>query len=274
MIRAGLRRARIARIAPIAGFAVAFVGCAPEPAAPPVELAVYAASSLRDVLTELAPAVERATGTRLVFNIGASNDLARQIVAANKADLFFSADEGSMDHVAAAGLVDAGSRRSPLANRLVVVIPADSPLQISAASHLASPAIRRLALGNPEAVPAGRYAKAWLESQGVWNGVAERVVPMLDVRAALAAVESGAAEAGVVYRTDAALSRRARVTYVVPEGEGPRVSYALAALQPRPHLEAARAVAAWLCGPEAAAVFERLGFVVRDPESQDSPSRR
>jgi molybdate transport system substrate-binding protein len=233
------------------------------PAAEPVELTVYAAASLRDVLQELAPAVERATGTRLVFNLGASNDLARQILAANRADLFFSADESWMDRVAAAGLVDAGSRRSPLANRLVVVVPADSPTQISAAGDLAAPAIRRLALANPEAVPAGRYARAWLEARGVWDDVAGRVVPALDVRAALAAVESGAVEAGIVYRTDAAASTRVRVAYAVPDGEGPRVSYAIAALRPRPHLAAARAAAAWLCGPEAAAVFERFGFIPR-----------
>jgi molybdate transport system substrate-binding protein len=248
---------------PLLGLFVALGAAQTVPAAEPVELTVYAASSLRDVLQELAPAVERATGTRLVFNLGASNDLARQIVAANKADLFFSADEGWMDRVAAAGLVDAGSRRSPLANRLVVVVPAASPLQISAPRDLASPAIRRLALGNPEAVPAGKYAKAWLEAQGQWTAVAERVIPTLDVRAALAAVESGAVEAGVVYRTDAAASQRVRVAYVLADGEGPRISYALAALQPRPHLEAARAVADWLSGPEAAAVFERFGFIPR-----------
>lgn len=231
-------------------------------AAERIELQAYAAASLSDVLLELAPAVERATGTRLVWNLGASNDLARQIVAANRADLFFSADEGWMDRVAAAGLVDTPSRRSPLSNRLVVVVPSDSPLQISSAKDLASPAVRRLAVANPEAVPAGKYAKAWLESQGQWSAVAERVVPALDVRAALAAVESGAVEAGVVYRTDAALSKRVRAAYLVPEGEGPRISYAIAALAPRPHLEAARAVVAWLASPAAAPVFERHGFVV------------
>lgn len=253
---------------------LAALAAAQPAAAEPVELTVYAASSLREALQELAPAVERATGARLVFNLGASNDLARQIVAANKADLFFSADEGWMDHVAAAGLVDAGSRRSPLANRLVVVVPADSPLQISAAQDLALPAIRRLALANPEAVPAGKYARAWLESQGQWTAVAERVIPALDVRAALAAVESGAVDAGVVYRTDAVQSRRVRVAYRVPEGEGPRITYALAALRSRPSLEAARAVVAWLCGPEAAAAFGRFGFVTGAAPSQDSPSRR
>lgn len=246
----------------------------PTGAAEPVELTVYAAASLRDALQELAPAAERATGTRLVFNLGASNDLAREIVAANKADLFFSADEGWMDRVADAGLVDAGSRRSPLANRLVVIVPAGSRLQIAAAKDLAAPAIRRLVLANPAAVPAGKYAKAWLESAGQWTAVAERVIPALDVRAALAAVESGTVDVGVVYRTDAAGSQRVRVAYLVPEGEGPRISYALAALGSRPNLESARAVAAWLCAPQAAAIFARFGFVAAAVASQESPSRK
>ncbi len=230
-----------------------------------VELQVYAAASLRDVLQELASEVERSTGARLNLNLAASNDLARQIVAANKADVFFSADEAWMDRVAEAGLVDAESRRSPLSNRLVVVVPADSRLEIASATELASSAVRRLSLANPEAVPAGKYAKAWLEARGVWSAVAARVVPGLDVRAALGAVESGAVEAGIVYRTDAALSGRVRVAYVVPEGELPRVSYAIAALRDRPHLEAARAVVAWICGPDAAPFFERAGFLVRTP---------
>ncbi len=252
----------VEKLLPLLGLLLGSAGASAEPPAEAVELSLYAASSLRDVLEELRPALERETGTRLVVNLGASNDLARQIVAAHKADLFFSADEAWMEHVAAAGLVDAASRRSPLSNRLVVVVPAECTLAIASARDLAQPAVRRLALANPEAVPAGKYAKAWLESQGVWSAVAERVIPALDVRAALAAVESGAVEAGIVYRTDAARSRRARTVYVVAEEEGPRISYALAALAPRPHLEAARAVAAWLAGPEAAAAFARHGFVV------------
>lgn len=230
----------------------------------PVELHFYAAASLRDVLQELAPALERATGTTLVWNLGASSDLARQIVAAGKADLYFSADEAWMDSLAAAGQVDAASRRSPLTNRLVVVVPAVSTVRLTTAEDLAAPAIRRLSLANPESVPAGRYAKAWLESRGLWGALAGRVVPALDVRAALAAVESGAIEAGIVYRTDAADARRARVAFEVPVEEGPTIAYALAALAGRPHLERAREVVAWLCGPEAAAVFARHGFGLRE----------
>ncbi len=233
------------------------------PSTSPVELQLDAAASLGDVLAELAPALERATGVRATLNLAGSSSLARQIVAAGKADLFFSADEAWMDELAAKGLVDSASRCSPLSNRLVVVVARESPLELRSAADLSRPEVRHLALAEPEAVPAGRYAKAWLERSGGWSAVADRVVPTLDVRAALAAVEAGAAEAAVVYGTDAARSQRARVAFQVPEAEGPPISYALAAMAGRPHLELARHAVAWLCGPEAAAVFARHGFVVR-----------
>ncbi len=242
-----------------------FLGASADtPAQGPVEVTVYAAASLRNVLEELAPALERATRVKLVFNFGASNDLARQIEAANKADVFFSADESWMDHLAKAGMIDPGSRRSLLSNRLVVVAPQDSILRIGSARDVAAPAVRRLSLANPDAVPAGKYAKAWLEQAGQWETLRERVVPALDVRAALAAVESGAVDAGIVYRTDAAISRRVRVLHEVSPSEGPPISYAIAAVAERRHVGRARAVVSWLAGPEASPAFNRFGFVIKD----------
>jgi molybdate transport system substrate-binding protein len=210
-------------------------------------------------------------GVRLVFNFGASSDLARQIVAGNKADVFFSADESWIDQVAEAGLLDAGSRRSPLSNRLAVVVPGSSPLSLHSAGDLAASSVRRLSLANPETVPAGKYARAWLRKAGVWERLKERVVPGVDVRAALAAVESGAVEAGVVYRTDAAISRRVRVAFEVPEEEAPPISYAVAALKERPHLAQARLVAGWLAGKEAAAGFRNRGFICRRENGTGRP---
>ncbi|HZN03994.1 MAG TPA: molybdate ABC transporter substrate-binding protein [Candidatus Polarisedimenticolia bacterium] len=230
--------------------------------AAPIELTVYAAASLKDALNALAPVCGKSAGASLLFNFGASNDLARQIQAANKADVFFSADESWMDQVAAAGLVDASSRRSLLSNRLVVVTPADSSLAVGAAADLAGPNVKRLSLANPDAVPAGKYAKAWLERAGVWDEVKDKVVPAPDARAALAAVESGAVEAGVVYRTDAGIAKRAKVVFTVPESEGLRISYPVAALEDRPSLAASRKVVDCFSGPEGRAVFERFGFVV------------
>ena len=230
---------------------------------PPAEITLYAAASLREAMERLAPECAGKVGARVFFNFGASSDLARQIEAAGRADIFFSADEAWMDRLSRAGLVDEASRRSFLSNRLVVVGPRSGPPAVRSPRDLARKEIRRLSLANPEAVPAGKYAKAWLERIGLWEAVRDRVVPAVDVRAALAAVESGAAEAGVVYRTDAAVSRRAVVLVEVPEGEGPPISYAVAAMRDRPEMERARKVVNCLAGPEARSVFEALGFVVR-----------
>ena len=249
-----------------------FPGCvlvaisAPEPGAAPApapEVTVYAAASLRDALQEIAPACESAAGVRFVFNFGGSNDLARQIVVANKADVFFSADEAWMDHVAGEGLVDQASRRRLLSNRLVVMIPEGSRRVIESAASLTT--VRRLALANPDAVPAGRYAKAWLEKAGVWTQVSDRVVSFPDVRATLAAGEAGVVDAGVVYRTDARIARHAQVALEVPEREGPPIACVVAAMQDRPNIEAARRVIDCFAGAGARAVFERLGFVVPGP---------
>jgi len=231
-----------------------------EPGRP--EITVYVAASLRDAMEKLTPVCEEATGTRLVFNFGASNDLERQIEAANKADVFFSADQSWMDRLEQAGMVDGDSRRAPLSNRLVVVAPRDSAIAIHSAADLAATKTKWIALANPEVVPAGKYAKAWLENAGQWQVVRDRVLPGVDVRAALASVESGAAELGVVYLTDAAISGKVRVLYEVPEAEGPRIAYALAAIRGRPLLDQARRVTGCLTGSDAAAVYEKLGFVV------------
>lgn len=257
------RAAALAATIGMLGPPVARAGAPDAPAHARIEIVVYAAASLRDVLHRLAPACEKALDARLVFNFGASSDLARQIEAADKADVFLSADEDWMDRVARSGLLDAASRRSLLSNRLVVVGPAGSALRIGSPSDLGAPGVRRIALANPEAVPAGKYARAWLEKTRVWSSLADRVVPALDVRAALAAVESGAADLGIVYRTDAAISSKVRVLYEVPAEEGPRISYAVAALGTRPHLEKARRVVACLAGPESMATFERFGFIVQ-----------
>ena len=220
------------------------------------------ALSLREAMQAITPACEKEAGVRLVFNFGSSNDLARQILAANKADVFFSADESWMNKVSEQGLVDTGSRRSLLSNRLVVVVPLSAPVSITGPADLAGPGVKRIALADPEAVPAGKYARAWLEQVRQWDAVRERVVPALDVRAALAAVEAGAADAGVVYRTDAAISKKVKVAYEVTEGDGPRISYPVAALKERPRHDAARRVVDCLAGDEARRAFEALGFIV------------
>lgn len=236
--------------------------CAPPPPGP-AEITVYAAASLQDVMETLAPLAEAEIRVRPLYQFAGSNVLARQIEAAGKADVFLSADEAWMDRLEEAGLLDAPSRVSLLSNRLVVLVPGDRPLAITCAADLAGPGVKRLALADPESVPAGRYARSWLERAGAWESVRERVVPTLDVRAALGAVESGAVDAAIVYRTDVALARTSRAAYEVPEADAPPISYAAAALAERPSRDVARRFVAWLATDRPAARFRSAGFVVR-----------
>jgi molybdate transport system substrate-binding protein len=235
----------------------------------PVEITVYAAASLREALTEIASEYDEKNGTKIVFNFGSSGDLSRQIIAANKADLFFSADEKEMDRVAAEKLLDESTRKVLLSNQLVVIEPLDAKKPDAsiftkpfAPEQLAGALVKRLSLANTDSVPAGRYAKAWLEKKELWTKVEDRVLPGVDVRAALAAVESGAAQAGIVYRTDAAISKKVRIVHAVPITEGPRISYPLAVIKDRPRSADAKRFANYLASDPARTVFERDGFVI------------
>jgi molybdate transport system substrate-binding protein len=223
------------------------------------EVTVFAAASLTDAVQEIARAYEASSGNKVVFNLGASNDLARQIRAGAAADVFFSADSAQMDALERAGLVRAQDRVEALSNVLVVVVPADSTASLHSAADLAS--LRRIALADPEAVPAGVYARTYLQSAGLWEKLKERVIPTLSVRAALAAVESGNVEAGIVYRTDASASRRVRVAFAVDREQGPRIVYVLAPLAPS-RKPTARDLVRYLLCAGARRIYERHGFLV------------
>jgi molybdate transport system substrate-binding protein len=222
------------------------------------EITVFAAASLADVLTEIGRAFNAATGDHVLFNFGATSDLARQIRAGAHADVFFSADPAHMDGLEAGGFVHGADRVDVLSNSLVVVVPARSPRRLRAASEIAS--FDRLALADPQAVPAGVYARTYLESIGLWAALAGRIVPTLNVRAALAAVESENIPAAIVYRTDAATSPRVRVAFEVPREAGPRIVYVMAPLAGAGG--PARRFAAELASAQAARVYEKYGFAV------------
>ncbi len=156
------------------------------------------------------------------------------------------------------GLIIPSTRRDVLSNALVVVVPKGSTLKISGPDDLTK--VSTLSLANPDGVPAGRYARAWLQSKGVWDRLADKVVPAADVRGALAGVASGNLEAGIVYRTDAAISKDVTIAYEVPRAEGPSIVYALAVVKASRRPEAATALAAHLAAPAAMRVYERFGF--------------
>jgi molybdate transport system substrate-binding protein len=226
------------------------------------DLQVFAAASLTDALQEIAAAYQTVNRDTVSLNFGASSTLARQIQEGAPADLFLSADEEKMDGLEKRGLLLAGTRRSLLSNTLVVVVPADSNLKITAPADLANSKIRILALAEPQSVPAGIYAKQYLKSQKLWDKVIDRVVPSENVRAALAAVEAGNADAGIVYKTDAGISKKVKIAYEVPRAEGPKISYPFAVLKASRQADAARRFLAFLESPPALAVFQRYGFLL------------
>jgi molybdate transport system substrate-binding protein len=244
-------RSRLSRIL------IALLACAAPVAAE--EVNVYAAASLTDALQELAQAFEARSGHKVVFNLGASNDLARQIKAGAPADVFFSADKAQMDGLEAAGLVRTADRVDVLSNILVVVVPASRTARMSQPSDLL--AVNRVALGDPEAVPAGVYARTWLESIGLWDKLKDKVIPTLNVRAALSAVESENVDAGIVYRTDAAISKRVKVAFEVPRDKGPAIVYPMAPLagSKKP---ATGELVRYLTSAPARDVYRRYGFFV------------
>jgi molybdate transport system substrate-binding protein len=241
--------------------ALATAGSAPAPFAATIR--VFAAASLTESLQEIAAGYEQQTGDQVLFNFGASSFLARQIEEGAPADIFFSADDAKMDGLARKGLLLNATRKSRLSNSLVIVVAADGARFIRSGADLADARVKRLALADPKTVPAGIYAKEYLERARLWEKVAAKVVPTANVRAALAAVESGNVDAGMVYKTDARLSRKVRVAYEVALGEGPAIHYPMAVVKDSKQLDAARRFLDHLASADAGRVFERFGFIVR-----------
>ena len=228
------------------------------PSAPPVT--VSAAVSLTDVLTAIAEQYGKEARGSVRFNFAASNVLARQITSGAPVDVFVSADEAQMDVVAAAQMILEGSRVDLVRNQLAIVVPSDRPRAMTSARELTNATYRRIAIGDPAAVPAGVYAKAYLQKEDLWTALEPRIVPSGSVRAALAAVESGAADAAVVYRTDARVALKATVAYVVPVERGPRIIYPAAIIKGSVEPVSAKRFLVFLRGATAARIFERFGF--------------
>jgi molybdate transport system substrate-binding protein len=228
--------------------------------APQGPITVSAAISLADVLEEAAAEYAKAGGGPVRFNFAGSNVLARQIVNGAPVDVFISADEAQMDMVERAGAVLSGSRRALVSNQLAVVALPGRLAEIRDGFPRAAPAIRRLAIGDPAAVPAGVYARQYLERRGLWTAYEARVVPTGNVRGALAAVANGSADAAIVYVTDVRISRNVKVAVLIPVDEAPPIAYAAAVMNGSPHREAARQFLAFLESGPARAIFARFGF--------------
>ena len=234
----------------------------PVPAAA-AEVTVFAAASLKTAFDRIAPAYEAATGDEVTVVLAGSSALARQLVQGAPGDVFVSANPGWMDAVEKAGRLTPGSRRDLLGNRIVVVSGAEGAVvEITKAGDMTELAqAGRIAMALVDAVPAGLYGRAALESLGLWSDFSHRVVQADNVRAALALVAMGAAPWGIVYATDAVAEPRVHVRGRFAPDLYPEIRYPAAVLDGS---ETGTAFLDWLEGEAASAIFDEAGFVVLD----------
>jgi molybdate transport system substrate-binding protein len=222
-------------------------------------LTVCADVSLTESLAAAAKSYLAAGGGPVRFNFAGSNVLARQLVNGAPADLFISADEAQMNVASEAGAIDRATRVDLLANRLAVIVR-PGHTRIRDIRGVLGPDVRRVAIGDPGAVPAGVYARDYLQAVGLWDALQSRLVPVGNVRAAVAAVENGSADAAIVYETDAAIVRTAVIAFVVTGAGAPRILYPAAVVAGSRHRDAAARFLLFLRGPQGAEIFRRYKF--------------
>jgi molybdate transport system substrate-binding protein len=236
------------------------------------DVTVFAAASLKNALDDVAAAWMRETGKRAVISYAASNVLAKQIEAGAPADIFFSADLDWMDYAASKNLIDGKSRVNLLANSLVLVAPRDSGLQIALHAGMNLAAILgagRLAMGNVDAVPAGKYGKAALQNLRAWDSVKDKVAQAENVRAALLLVSRGEAPLGIVYKTDAVSDPGVKIVAIFPPEVHPLIVYPVALTREAASAESAELLA-FMRSATARPLFERQGFGVMDKSGSGS----
>jgi molybdate transport system substrate-binding protein len=225
---------------------------------------VFAAASLKNALDEIGAAWTKEGKPALRVSLAASNALAKQVEQGAPADLFFSADLDWMEYLAGKGLVRPETRVNLLANSIVLIAPKDSTATVTVGQGMDLAKVLaggRMAMGNVDAVPAGKYGKAALEKLGAWDGVKDKIAQAESVRAALLLVARGETPLGIVYATDAAAEPNVKVLGTFPEGSHPPIVYPVAILKDSTNPQAA-ALLDFLRGPVAGAAFRKQGFTV------------
>lgn len=225
------------------------------------DLTMFAAASLSSALPEIAAAYQKQTGHTVAFSFAASSVLARQIENSPGADIFMSADTDWMDYLDNRGLVQHATRNNLLSTHLVLIAPADSKLSLKIASHfdiLGALKGGRIAIADPDSVPAGKYAKSSLTSLGVWNTVVDHMAGAESVRVALAYVARGETPLGIVYKTDALIEPKVKIVDSFPDSSHAPILYPAALTKDAK--SAAKEFLDFLSGPQARAVFVKFGF--------------
>lgn len=239
------------------------IGCArqPDEAKSKTELLVSAAASLKDSLDEIERAYEKAhPDIQITFNYGSSGTLQKQMEQGAPADLFFSAGTKQMDALVKQNLIS--KSETALRNELVVVVPKDSELKINTIKLLTQKTVGKVAIGQPETVPAGQYAKESLNSSELWDDLQNKLVFAKDVRQVLTYIETGNADAGFVYKTDALTSDKIRIAlYIWPSVHSP-IEYPLGIVKATKHAEEAANLYTYLQSNEASGIFRKYGFQI------------
>lgn len=248
----------------------ALAGCGPkesskpnpaDSATPSVDLYVLAAASLSDAMKELTSKYEAShPGQKLVISYGGSGTLQQQIEQGAPADLFISAAAKQMNNLSDKKLIDTAHRTDLLRNQLVLIIPKNSQTHWNSFADLKNPSVTKLAIGQPESVPAGTYAKQSLTNLGLWATVKPKLVFTKDVRQTLAYVETGNVDAGIVYKTDATSSDKVTIAATAEENTHSPIVYPMGVTAHSKHPKEAAELYSWLLGPDAASVFTKYGF--------------
>lgn len=236
---------------------------APEVVAPPTELNVSAAASMKDVLAEIQQNYQNIKPhVKLNYNFASSGALQKQIEQGAPADLFISAAAKQMDELEAKNLIHKQSRRNLVENQLVMVVPKDSALSLQRFEDIANSGVKKYGLGEPETVPAGQYARQVLQKLNLWDLTKHKAVLAKDVRTVLTYVETSNTEAGFVYRTDAAISDKVRIVAAAPANSHQPIVYPAAVLTGAQQVKEAGEFLTYLQSPEAKTIFEKYGFVI------------
>ncbi len=229
----------------------------------PVELTVSAAVSLKDALTEIQNNYQaKNSNVKILYNLGASGSLQKQIEEGAPADIFISAAAKQMDDLDKKNLIKKETRKNLVDNQLVLIVPNNSTLQITRFEDLTKSDIKQFAMGAPESVPAGQYTQQVLKKLNLYDALQPKVVLAKDVRTVLTYVETGNAEAGTVYKTDAIISDKVKIVATAPEGTHDPIIYPIAEIAATKQAKAAEDFIAYLSGPESKVVFEKYGFVM------------
>ena len=246
---------------------LSIVGCSSqamkEKQSQPIEVTVSAASSLKDALIEIQNHYQILhPGVKIVYNMGASGSLQKQIEEGAPVDIFISAAKKQMDVLQNKNLIKEETRKDFLKNQLVLIVPLQSKILVTEFAGLNESTVKQFAMGAPESVPAGQYAQQVLIKSNIYNDIQSKIVLAKDVRTVLTYVETGNVDAGIVYKTDAAVSDKVKIVAVAPEGSHELILYPAAVLTASKQSKVAEEFLDYLTSAESIVVFERYGFLV------------